>query len=726
MATLDISFRNRIEALVNKLHTSVWINHIPDIHKTYPVLVDDMKKFKKANPDAPVTSPLNRPQLVDLLDILAASGRPFDLALIERIFADMPDIFGLQPTPEDHIAVIRALTRNNNVQTIHRWLLTMCEKPGHIHPSRQHWHIFLEYCRDNGELKLLKAAILTMRKTGCGPTNATFQILVDALFKLPPPGPHLNVFSDIFDDMAEQRLYYDHHIASTLRLGYINLGSPQRAMEIQRLYESRFSGLPRSMNEKDDRIARLREEADKLGSRAAVKLCKIYQQGDFTVGTRELATILRNSTTISELRYAEEELRAQSTVVHWTILINNVARNGNITNALSIYSESKRSGICPDAALVYPIIKLLCMTAIRPPGEGAIDQALALYRDLTDATRISTSSESSSTSPKHSRGPDEKIYNVLLRALSSSTNVSKYYPLALSLLDDMNAQNISINVSMTVVSLTILLMRRSSSPSTAFEIYRRMHKMHASIIDATGYSVLLNAYCKLSFPDNPFPSLPHYFSMVTDMQTSGHPITVEVYTILLQQLGLLATRLKEERLPMSVRDGLAAAIRRTHDHLTVDASITPDTPLWNQLMDTYQRVGCFEEAYEVWEMMYLAGRHDNATVSIIIDACGYAGAWQVGKQIFLKLIGDGFLFNQRNWHALVECLCRLGKLNDAVKVVCLEMGKHQEDVAPDVESIRILLKFAIQTNQQSAVQSRIRRYLPKLWETLPAELRRSF
>jgi len=724
LSSLETLSRQRIEALVHKLHKSVWTNHLADIHKCYPVLVEDVQKVKTASP-----SILNREQLRDLLDILAASGRSFDLALIERILSDMPDVFSLQPTPDDHTAVIRALIRSGNVQTIHRWLVTMPQKPGHINPSLQQWHLFLEYCREKGEAGIIRVAIKTMRKSGCRPTNASFKILIEALFETSSPVPHVNVFSSVMDDMMKEGLRYDPAIAASLHLWYSKLGHNRRASQVERLYHSRFMNPKEGRKEEPKWNNRLRNEAEKHGTRAAVNLCKIYQQKGTVSSHLALLTILRNSSNLNDLRYAETELGVQANVVHWSILINNAVRSGDVTMALSIYTHAQKSGIRPDAAMVHPIISALCRTTIKPPSEAAIDQALILYQDLANTDPFdesNTSQGTSATGPNHSPGPDANIYNSLLRALSSSANVSKCYPLAMSLLDDMQARNISMGDSMTTTSLTILLMRKSSDLSQAFDIYRRICTTEGSVVDAEGYTVLLNAFCKLSLARHPLPSLRYYFEMVKDMRNAGHSLTVEVYTILLRQLASLVTRMTNHEYPPTFRDDLIAAIRRVHNHLTVDASISPDPPLWNQLMDTYQRAGCFEEACKIWDMVYLSGRFDNASVSIILDACGFAGAWHVAKQIYSTLLGDGFSFNQRNWYAWVECLCRLGKLNQAVKMVCLEMGKHQDDVAPDVETVRILLKFASETKQQNEVQSRIRQYLPKLWETLPRELQQPF
>ena len=68
-------------------------------------------------------------------------------------------------------------------------------------------------------------------------------------------------------------------------------------------------------------------------------------------------------------------------------------------------------------------------------------------------------------------------------------------------------------------------------------------------------------------------------------------------------------------------------------------------------------------------------------------------------------------------------MCRLGRLEQAVHLVCAVMGQTKSDVAPDVESVRILVKFAKGSNQIAEVRSRIKQYLPDLWTTLPLDVK---
>ena len=198
------------------------------------------------------------------------------------------------------------------------------------------------------------------------------------------------------------------------------------------------------------------------------------------------------------------------------------------------------------------------------------------------------------------------------------------------------------------------------------------------------------------------------------MRRAGHSLTVEVYTIFLQQLSM-GKHLN--------RFDLLFSIREIHNHLVLDTSLSPDIALWNQLMDAYQRTGSFRHALTIWDMIFISNQYDNTSVSVILDACAFADSWSVATSICSRLFDEGSFFSQRNWNTWLECMCRLGKLDDAVKLMCLEMGKHQHDVSPDVESVRILFKFAQGTHQKADVQFYVKQYLPNLWESIPEAMR---
>jgi pentatricopeptide repeat protein len=688
------------------------------IHTYYPALTTELRRRKTSQ------TVFSRQQLFSLLDLLGSSGRPQDLQRMEEILCDMSSIFGIEPNIDVHTTIIRALIKHGNVRTVHRWLYNMPSRPERFIPTPDQFHMFLEACIELESFKYMRSVVLSMRRVGCKPTNETFKILIRARWEKSTREEkiaHIIVFSTIIDDMKEEGLPYDPAIDTLLHDSYADRGFPAYADQIRAIYKAQLSNVRIPQEQQGTELDRRLSQAAQVGGiNAAIKLFRSKQLDRRSPATS--ISILQHSRTIDDLRTVEKELDIKASAGHWSTLLNNNVRAGNISDAVSIYQEMKTFGIIPDPASVGSLIKKLCQSYLNPPSEVFLDHALSIYHDLDKAP--SSLSGPAAEDVGQSTGPDADVYQALLRGLASSTNISKYLPLAKSLIADMEARNMSPKDSITASSAAVLLMRQSPTPSDALEVYQSLR----SSLDEQGYAIVLNAFCKLSFGDSiRVPSLSDYFEIVKDMRRAGLSITVEIYTIFLRQLGAVATQLQHlgEDASADLGKQLVVTTRRTHDLLTLDAAVSPDADVWNQLMDTYQCLGCFADSYRVWDMMYLSGRFDHLSVSIILAACGRAGAWQVARNICAKLFNDHFSFNLHNWNTWLECLCRLAKLNDALKVACLEMGKGRISVAPDVESARILIKYSKQANQHEEVLVRIQRHLPELWRKLPEDLKQS-
>src|ERR1700683_4995362 len=177
-------------------------------------------------------------------------------------------------------------------------------------------------------------------------------------------------------------------------------------------------------------------EAERGGLEAAIALCRIFQTRGLRPNERTLTAVLLHSSKLADMRHAEDALGVRANVVHWSILITNTVRLGNLPNAISIYDRSQEVGIRPDVAMVHPIINALCYPPLARPNEAAIDRALDIYHHLF---RI-TSEPASNTNPSQARepppaGPNAQLYGILLRTLACSANIHKYFPKALALLD---------------------------------------------------------------------------------------------------------------------------------------------------------------------------------------------------------------------------------------------------------------------------------------------------
>ncbi|KAI6047935.1 hypothetical protein EDC04DRAFT_2876069 [Pisolithus marmoratus] len=639
--------------------------------------------------------PLKEDQVLRALDVLASSARPRDLALIEKVLANFTPLCGLPVVAEVHSHIIRGLLKQGNPQTLLNWLVQMRQKPGNIQPYLQHWHMFLEYCAGIGHVRMIRTALSKMAHSGSPPNNRTFKILFRAI---------------------SYTFWYDEDVAK--------LNQTQQANEVKEEFNRRF--LKRVIKE-SPRLVEWEEslalEVERRGIAEAVKFCRSLQEDGYKVHHRTLSILLRRSHDISDLEYAEEALNLKPSAFHWSIIIANAIRAGNLSSALSSYRQFQSTGLPLSAPLLQPLITGLCNTATSTRRDDLLDQALKLYHELACAfppvdRDAPPRREVLDFMRERSVGPDAYMYGTLLRAMGSSVDVQKYSKAAISLLSAMEARTIS-HTSIILTSLIVIAMRCSSSVDEALEAYRRLARQESlPRITAWGYQWILDTLSKLTFgEDRSLPPIWHYFEVVKDMRLSGLAVTPTIYAQLLKHLAQLA-----RDAPEVMKDRLAACVRRVHDHLTLDPTITPNISLWNQLMDSYQRVGLFAEAYRVWEMLLVSENFDHASVSIILDACGFANAWPLAQKVYTRLSERSFLLNQGNWHSYVECMCRVGRLNDAVKAVCLQMGQGQKDVVPNADTIQVLLTFATRANQQDEVLSRIQRYLPDVWETLPSNL----
>ena len=695
----------KFHALAEALKSS---KDVSSIHRSCSALATE---FEDTPDISTQPNPNDDVRLLSVLQTLAVSARPEDMRRIEQILHDFYPILGMEPTRRVYTLILLGLANGGHNDQVLNFLIKMPQLPGHFTPTLDQLHAVLTACGQHSDFQLLQDIITNIRRMGQRPTNETFAILLRLRWNIAKRNddiPTINELTSIIQQSVRQGLTFDPIIADILYQSYADIGHISEAKEILSLYESVSSGVDEIPDLGD---ASYSGQADSSNARDTFDISR---------------TILRDSRDHADLLHLERESGIKCTVVHWSIILNNCLRSGNLVQAFEIYNQSKKAGIRPDAALIAPLLRALARLDMKGPSDESINRALAIYRDLANTVPPSTRPPSSKQSLNdHSTGPDIGIYNLLLRMLLTSRSGTDYLPVADSLLKDMEDRHLPTNSSAITASKIIIEMRRAKTYSGALDFYRE----HRSNLDEHGYAAVLQAYCRLSFTgDLQVPLITQYFSIVNDMRLQRVPITPKVYTIILYQIGGMVRNIRQGYLQRDaatqILERLVSTTRRVHDFLTLDASISPDAALWNQLMSTYARLGCFGDAYRVWEMMYLTGRYDQISVSIILDACGYAGELRSANSIRKKLFKARFAFDLRNWNTWVECLCRLGRLEDAVNVVCSEMGDH--GMKPDVESVRILVKFARRAERSKELLSHLQNLLPAdLWKRLPAEIRDS-
>ncbi|KAI0068133.1 hypothetical protein BV25DRAFT_1818504 [Artomyces pyxidatus] len=561
-----------------------------------------------------------------------------------------------------------------------------------------------------------------MVSTGCLPTHETFRFLVRGIHSC-PTSDQLPWALRIISHVKKSRLSFDTTLLNMLVELFTDQGRTDDAAKVEKSYRTQGAGLASTVVKLERKYNDQLAEACRVdGTERALELLDTFRTRGFEPSHFTVLAMLGHSYRQEDLVLWEARLGVNSGPVVWSTMIRNALNarlpsSDRVSIALDLYKAAKARGKV-GFLLAEPIVRALCSSTLTAPNEASLDQALVIYEDIK-ASRPSDSSDAQPTTTAQI-----SLYNTLLRALAASSNKVKYFPRAIQVLQNMREDDLQGD-GMTTASLTVLLMRSSSSFEEAFKVYQTIRTNPHVPLKAKFYSLVLHTFSELQFENRTVPPLDYYFHIVNDMRAAGYPLSVQVYTSVFRQIANLAGRIDHaDPAQLEFRRALVTATRSAHHHLLVDASVTPDTPCLNQIMDTYQRAGSFIEARRVWDTLYLTGKADNTSISIIFDACGYAGAPRAAAEIYRKLREDGYTLNKNNWYAWLECLCRLGQLDEATRQVCMEMKTSPDGIAPDVECVRILVKFAHKDEAAREVLNRIQRFLPALWQNLPSSILR--
>lgn len=653
--------------------------------------------------------------LIKTLDALSASAKPEDLRLVDRILVAMHNAWDMPVGPDIHNIILQNLLQHGQLTTVERWLLNMDDKPGNCVATVEHWEAFVSRCSSpEKSVKLLGNIIPWMREQGTKPREATYKLIIEGLVNGHPP-PDFLLIRRLLKQMKKDGIPLSAPLFELLTTTYGSRGNIRVVVKLQQEYYTTTG----SEGLEDDRDRTLAETAAGFrGRRDAIRLLRVYEAAGFEPTMTTLNSLAATVQSYEGLVFWERAMKMKANVMVFSTALRAIGDTGNLVNALETYNMARKRGHLNCAALMHPILRLYCRSKFKPPSEASLQAAIDMYQEY-----MHPAFEGEPITPILPDDPqiDRPIYNTLLRGLTSSPHSSKFFPVALQLLEDMQSRGIDMD-SMTSTSLAIMLMRSSSSSFQAFEMYKKLYKTKGGqfTIDQKGYEAILDNFAKICVALDTTPSMKLYFEIVRDMREAGYTITSPVYTILLRQLRAY-TNLRTED-DDRFKSQLRTLVRRVHKRILDETDFTPDTVLWNQLMDTYQRAGCVDEAFDLWKSLYSAEVFDNASISIVLDVCGHSNQAHKAIEVYTRLHADGFKLNQNNWHSWLECLCRVGRLSEALKIMCLEMGKKQRDVAPDEETVRMILGFASRTNQEGEVRTKVKHYLPALWEKLPIDI----
>ena len=592
------------------------------------------------------------------------------------------------------------------------------------------WHRLLEAGARNRNDYLIAKALAKMERLKVPPTGETGRIIIAAMFRPdaldnPQPPPSYSTMKHLINIFHSARIPYDESTTQVIKDGYAG-AHEEVGRQVELLYISTLArpGIGLSESQMHRALASTAETGSRTRKQVLRQLRR-FQEAGLRPSEDTLLAVLDAGAKVDDYDYWCKILGISGGSKAAAKVMENVLAAGgsSVPRLVEFYKRERSKDYTVSPDMLHFAIQALLSTPLAAPSERAVEAALALYHDFIPEDAAIPRQDD------HRKGmhPEGRTYQLLLRTLTRGHH-KKYLPVAISLVDDMRRLEVELD-SQTTASVIILLMRACPTPAESFEVYRLLgqppDQSDKPSLNEEGYNAILDAFCKLKTWPGGIPSTKQFFQIVADMRKHGFELNHKAYTIIIGQLARLATAASTA--PSSpetgdVRTQIAKSIASVHNQLTLNSSFTPDVALWNQLMDAYQRAGCFSEAVRIWQKLFASRTFNNASVSIIIDACAYNKSYDMAVRVFTALMDSGYPMNVKNWNTLLECLCRLDRIDEAMKVLCLEMSGRGDGIEPDKESVRILLKFAAKHNQEVEVRSKIKRFLPKLYYSLQGEM----
>ncbi|KAF9535660.1 hypothetical protein CPB83DRAFT_779768 [Crepidotus variabilis] len=652
----------------------------------------DLALQSNGEDSAPIATPSSsdRGRIQVVLTRLAESGRSEDIQCILDVLRTAFPALGLEAGPEDYIFIVQQLQAYGHDRKALDFLISIPKLPCQHVPDTSTIQTFLETCMSRQPFTFLQDSLDSFRAINPDVSTATFLLLLEARLsaaELEESFPSIEEMGCLVRWCVDRGMPFDPIISSRLHQAFADQGDDAGAKQLLSVYET---------------VTRPAVDMEEL---------PLPSPPDATSPPMVKALeMLSNATKYDDIVNVSKTLNVQCQAPHYQAVIANCLSKRHYDLAFRIYHKLKEDNILPTVGIIVPLVQVLHSGDYLAFSERAVDKALGLYKDLDEAS-ITTREE-----------PTPGITAALIRMVISAPDSAKYQADLETLIFDMERRGYTSNKSFLAATKIIAEMRRVGSFAKSLDYYREQR----DFLDERGFVQVLQEYCRISFAgDLEVPLITDYFSIIQHMRMRNVKITPNAYTIILHQIGIVATKLRQttnsrEILQNGVYERLVDTTRRIHHYLNLDAAIAPNAILWNQLMNTYQRLNLFRDVENLWRTMHLSGRFNQRTINILIDSSGYSGNMRFIKAIVARLLKAGHSLDAKNWDTLVEALCRNGHFGEALEVVCVSLRKH--NLQPSRETIRIFAKFARKRDVWSLYKPSLESALPELWQTLPESI----
>ena len=688
------------------------------------------------------TSLLAAEDLTQAVRLLSATAHiNSDFRMLETIYHDITDIWEFEaPTSADETTYVEALVHSGRLSKAERWLERhRRERRCPSWPSRtEDWNVLLDgwtkVVSGNTERQVKPyariKAIVHEKMAGCGRNIETWNSLLAIAFATADIHDGKQVIQEVQHILSQIRkdgLQANEQTWATILAGHAALQQWDNA-------EEALSHLQAGAETIDVSNARLGYSAARDGLDAALASLRDMPRSGARPDESTLYTLLRGQllhtrhsrSTASPL--SAKELRQK--LLRLEDATGMIPKHGTYALAMqhaetfqdcaSLHKDAQRDGVPMSAGMLRAAV--LHMATPTLPEELAMVQNM--YNDLF-TSRLSDD-----------RNP-EGIHNVGLYAdllQLCARRESPNFAWAIQLLEDMRHNGLALLSSAHAVpahansaaSLVASLMRTAATNhSQAFKIYSWTWPMDPDhIFTSRDWHHIIRTFADSEYPvqsDGKRSYIPAsvFFAFFEDMRKSGTPPQSDVFQAVLHYYA------REGR-----RSGARSnqeAVRQIHDVIKMDQfNAVPDIGLMNRLMYAYSKTGNLDGAFNTWRSIVVSKiRYNNVSVSIILDAYGYAGrhTYPQLRALWAKLLENtDFALNRRNLESYIEALGRLGYGKEAVDEVFRQLENSsvgQSDLKPDERTLEVLLKL-VRSDDDLFRQAldKTRNGCPDLWRSI--------
>ncbi|KAF8338254.1 uncharacterized protein EI90DRAFT_3151995 [Cantharellus anzutake] len=779
-----------LDSLVRALHDALSKRDVRYIEQTYNALVEHLSSERyKGSPPTQRSSGITPELLYQMTRVIIKnpftkasfkvhlynSGRRF--ALAQRIYKDVKDVFGLTPMERHTELVFRA----HSVEDPHGALEWLSGKGG-ITPNISHFEISMRGLAHKRDVEGMKELISTVKNIpGIHLTSDLYAPLV--LSSFPPihesgdiftpknPPPHISLSTRTpLEEMEREGVTPSVKLIAELIFQYHAFGSHEDVQSLAEDLKGILTDQAQTLlhNDEKDAVAALiaaaattaQPEGDESPYSCAIREAENFHSRGFQLGSRALVVLLglqgapmfdaEGIITLATGLGIAHELR---NVVIWSVAIRQAVKRDRVglgdgfglDRALGMYKEALNRGIIPNSALLDPLIHALC-TRKSPPDPDDVDKALQLYYDLRDSEGMGPFAR---TRTGRRFGPDQGIFITLLSSISriqldEHSSGPSTSDIIIQLLIDMRDSRLAEPLPPSFVrDIFTRLLLHAPSHDASFKLYSYLREIDPTLLDRTGYEQILLQFTKLSFEDDPLPDQAHYMDIVKDMRDAGIPMTSFVYNVLLTRYAALAKSsaegafnsissagnlAPEQERAKKLRGRLLQATQKLHRTLKLDASVNPDIITFNALMNAYNHLGAFGDAFEIWGQLTLGFPvpYDNSSISIILDICGYTRSANAVDAVW-NLVTSKTMNSHRvrpnanNWASRMECYARMGDFDRVIgifKEMCTGSKQGPDVPAPNQAITQLLIKFGRVFKREEEVVTLLKAEVPDLYSSM--------